>query len=261
MNEETKKDRIIRVGRVFSVVTAVLCVLVGIAYIAAAYHIYLTGGADPYTRERVGEYLLWLLPASLLLVLSVIASAVLGADGEKLSVYNDASYLLMRAKKKNPTSTLDEPTQRIALAEQKKRRIYFIISAIAVVLLLGAALILALDKSQYQNENLTKEVLGAVIKILPLAAAALAIVTYLSYLAKKSARVELDAHMLAVKEGRVGESTEAATAKKRTGLVIALRVTVATLALALVIYGALSGGMNDVFSKAVKICTECIGLG
>ena len=32
-------------------------------------------------------------------------------------------------------------------------------------------------------------------------------------------------------------------------------------AVALVILGILNGGLRDVLAKAVKICTECIGLG
>ncbi|MBO7195979.1 MAG: thioredoxin [Clostridia bacterium] len=33
------------------------------------------------------------------------------------------------------------------------------------------------------------------------------------------------------------------------------------VAAALVILGIFNGGVSDVFAKAVKICTECIGLG
>ncbi len=33
------------------------------------------------------------------------------------------------------------------------------------------------------------------------------------------------------------------------------------LAAALIILGVLNGGMRDVLIKAVRICTECIGLG
>ena len=35
----------------------------------------------------------------------------------------------------------------------------------------------------------------------------------------------------------------------------------ALAAVALVVLGIFNGGMGDVLAKAVKICTECIGLG
>ena len=41
----------------------------------------------------------------------------------------------------------------------------------------------------------------------------------------------------------------------------ALRGILYLAAAALVILGILNGGLWDVLAKAVKICTECIGLG
>ncbi len=40
-----------------------------------------------------------------------------------------------------------------------------------------------------------------------------------------------------------------------------LRGALYLAAAALVILGILNGGLRDVLAKAVKICTECIGLG
>lgn len=40
-----------------------------------------------------------------------------------------------------------------------------------------------------------------------------------------------------------------------------LRLALYAAALALLVLGALNGGARDVLYKAVKICTECIGLG
>lgn len=40
-----------------------------------------------------------------------------------------------------------------------------------------------------------------------------------------------------------------------------IRIAVLTAALCLIILGAFNGSMRDVLDKAVRICTECIGLG
>ena len=40
-----------------------------------------------------------------------------------------------------------------------------------------------------------------------------------------------------------------------------IRIVVFVLAVIFIIAGILNGSMNDVFIKASKICTECIGLG
>ncbi|MBR6784589.1 MAG: thioredoxin [Clostridia bacterium] len=48
---------------------------------------------------------------------------------------------------------------------------------------------------------------------------------------------------------------------KKTSIVPALRFSVLLIALVLLIYGYILGGTADVLTKAVNICTECIGLG
>ncbi|MBO5776665.1 MAG: thioredoxin [Clostridia bacterium] len=39
------------------------------------------------------------------------------------------------------------------------------------------------------------------------------------------------------------------------------RIIVAVVAVTFIALGAVNGGMADVLGKAVRICTECIGLG
>ena len=43
--------------------------------------------------------------------------------------------------------------------------------------------------------------------------------------------------------------------------IILIRIIVLALAILFIIVGILNGSMSDVFIKASKICTECIGLG
>ncbi len=44
-------------------------------------------------------------------------------------------------------------------------------------------------------------------------------------------------------------------------LLMVTRMAVLTLGIAFVILGVMNGGMGDVLEKAIRICTECIGLG
>lgn len=55
---------------------------------------------------------------------------------------------------------------------------------------------------------------------------------------------------------KCGGLQNSAAAGERT-----LRLILLIAALGLIAAGALSGGARDVFRKAVKICTECVGLG
>lgn len=44
-------------------------------------------------------------------------------------------------------------------------------------------------------------------------------------------------------------------------VVLAIRISLAVIGVALVIWGSLNGNAQAVFIKAINICTECIGLG
>ncbi|MBE6809978.1 MAG: thioredoxin [Ruminococcaceae bacterium] len=40
-----------------------------------------------------------------------------------------------------------------------------------------------------------------------------------------------------------------------------IKIIIIVVAISAIIFGALIGGFADVLTKAVNICTECIGLG
>lgn len=42
---------------------------------------------------------------------------------------------------------------------------------------------------------------------------------------------------------------------------LSLRWVLLAVAVALILWGFLAGGADDVLTKAVNICTECVGLG
>ncbi|MBQ8339534.1 MAG: thioredoxin [Clostridia bacterium] len=44
-------------------------------------------------------------------------------------------------------------------------------------------------------------------------------------------------------------------------MLLSLRCALLVVAVVLIAFGILHGGMADVLGKAINICTECIGLG
>lgn len=54
---------------------------------------------------------------------------------------------------------------------------------------------------------------------------------------------------------------EETTAPIKDKKIVILRYALLTAGIAVMIYGLTTGGVADVLTKAVNICTECIGLG
>ena len=60
---------------------------------------------------------------------------------------------------------------------------------------------------------------------------------------------------------RRSESKVSAVQKECGRKLLIVRLVILAVAVALIVLGILNGGMRDVLGKAIKICTECIGLG
>ncbi|MCR5806391.1 MAG: thioredoxin [Oscillospiraceae bacterium] len=49
--------------------------------------------------------------------------------------------------------------------------------------------------------------------------------------------------------------------KSDTKVLNIIRLAVLALSVAFIVMGAFNGSMMDVLNKAIRICTECVGLG
>ena len=94
-----RKDRALKI---LSIVTAAAIVITAIALAVACIHLYKTGGSDPYTRERAGEYLTVLLPFTLTCLALVVAlgvvSVIFGAEDKRLANKISAAAMLKITK-------------------------------------------------------------------------------------------------------------------------------------------------------------------
>ena len=116
-------------------------------------------------------------------------------------------------------------------------------------------LLYGLDPSHYYADRVNTAVVTAAVflllcMLLPLIWALGAVKT-----AKQSIRIEAKLLRTAPAAARVTPAP-----RKNTGIAAA-RAVLLVAALGLLVYGFVSGGTADVLTKAVNICTECIGLG
>ena len=257
--------------KILSVATAVAIVITAIALAVACIHLYKTGGSDPYTRERAGEYLTVLLPFTLTCLALVVAlgvvSVIFGVEDKKRANKISAVTMLKITKSKLGSTEISEGARAASQKEQKMRKVWFSILAAAVLLLSAAVLIFALaDTNSYTIENCTDK--AAYVAII--ASVAFVLAGALAYvcmtLADASYKRELEimrAELAAAKTAgkAIAEDSDADLEKRCGHYVYILRGAILVAAVVFIILGITNGSMNDVLGKAVQICTECIGLG
>lgn len=282
MTSEKKR----RVRRIYGYVLAGLCLFCGILLILACLNLYFSGGETPYSRERVWETFLSILIPVALCVLGILGGAAVTvlcplAD-EKLTTDARASDRLRAANERLVQRTahalFDEPTAKDLAKERRSRQIAVAAAALVSTLAAVPPLFYLLDLSHFPNAALNSEVLSALVLVLPCTAVALAACTAASCLNAASLARENELLRAAAQGGAsvANEREEAADEPKATSLffrlsalarrnesrlILLARCAVGALGIAFVLLGIAGGSMNDVLEKAVRICTECIGLG
>lgn len=256
-------------------ITSALLILLGILFIACTAHLYFTGGARPYSRERVGEYLSLLAIPSLVTLLSCVVSFVLALIyGEEKSEAR-ADLTAPTLKRLSERLSLEECPENIRggiLLERKKRRLALLCSSIFIAVFCTVMAVFLLNFKRFTLESYNADVIEAALIVLPLAVGIIGVICVKYYFDGESKKREL----LLVREGlsagakAVGDAEEENAHKCKAlaflsahgeRVLLISRLAILALALVFVGVGILNGGMADVLGKAVRICTECIGLG
>jgi len=245
---------------------SILCVILVGMLIMAVLGIYREGlglkASDPlsliYTREKAAAAL---RPAFPLIALGLVLTAVglvLGIRDEKAEKgVKDTECLrdLTVARVAAPSAAMQAERAR------QKKLLYggWAVFALCMVLIL-----LYVSKGEhFPNGDLEPVFLALIGHVLPWIALGLTALMISTVLQEKSMQREIEAAKEQIKlekSGGVQPKAKEKEARARVN-VRTLRVVLLVLAAALIAAGVFNGSAHDVFGKAVKICTECVGLG
>lgn len=260
----------------YGVFLGIYTVVIGILFIVGASEIYFADPeGQPYSYELVGEKLFNILIPVIIWIVAVVAGYVLSIVfpvAERRLVNKDKRTALNRLKKRIPNGEGEE-----FLAERKKFKnyeltriiIWSVCAAFGVVAAIMCIVYLA-DAAHFPAKEITAEMVEMLRGVLPWIGCAFALFISATVYDWFSAKRELDSAKKLLVLGR-GYSVEVSPLQTKVNAVTAvmgsektiwiIRGIIFTVAVVFIILGALNGGMTDVLIKAVKICTECIGLG
>ncbi len=260
-------------GRVLSILTAALVAMTGIMLIACCAHLYYTGGDQPYSRQRAADYLALVLIPGLMTLVAVVLGIVYNIINERhtdTKVKSSSDYILKNAAKRANINTFDPSVRDAIMSERMSRTVIksvFLALSVACYILCVVCIVFFND---YTVENLNRDVIGAFKSALPIGVLGALMSIPSLILTEASAKRELEL----IREGKKnavaleGEKPEAAAEpasdiKGELGetATLVIKTVIFVAASVFILLGILNGGMADVLAKAVKICTECIGLG
>lgn len=270
------KGRKIRL--IYGIVLSVFTALIGVLFITQVLRIYYSGAEKPYSYELVSLRLQEITLPVILWVIAVIGGAVVWAifpEKGKLSASVDEKATLGKLKKRLPE--LGEEYAEEKTKMQKKAKTRTLVRAICAGLCGLCAIVCAVYLFDFKNfpvedngSKVTAEVLQMVWAVLPWLVACflfcLVATMYESKLLKEETALVKSLIAQSAKKGVVvkakkEEKQEKSGVFSSKNLVLYARVALLCLGVVFVVVGVCNGGMKDVFAKAIKICTECIGLG
>lgn len=251
-------------GRIIAIATSVCTILLGVLFIICCTHLYFTGGDKPFSRESVGSYLAILaIPSFITIAISItglVFAYVNKIKDDELSKRTNLE-ILESFKSRFIFNSFDEET-RLNIIPLKKRKDIANIIAISVSAICSVVIaIYFLFIGDFSNTDLNREILSAMAVLLPLSVVAVAIHIPKVYIVEKCAKEEYNLLKASIKAHGIPSLANVSAPEKLLSSINITKCVIFCVAAIFIVIGIFNGGMADVLQKAVKICTECIGLG
>ncbi len=244
----------------FGILTGVSLAVAAVCLMTACIDIYRQG---EFTREIVAaRFRPIALPVYVALALTAggfLLDLLLPSQSPKPKAGRQTALILARLESKADLSACDDGLRNAIVAQRQSRARC---AAIRTGLLLLSALLFlayALNGNNFHSSDINASMLRAMVMLLPCLAVCFGFGIFTAYHNTASMEQEIALLKQAPKKAAAAfQEAPARPSEKRRNVLRALTVC---LAAALLLYGYFSGGTADVLTKAVNICTECVGLG
>lgn len=255
------QDKVKKIHLIYGIIVSVLIVALGVAMIIACRDIY-SNGPRSFTRESIGEklqdmsVLLW---ANLVVIVGgIVLSICLPLQRPKTKAIRDELVTMQKLAAKAGTPT---PEEKSAIEKlQRKRWLFPVITGGIFVGLAARPIVYLLDKANFPAIDPTAEIMAASLIALPPAVIGLVLCFLCSLLVKKFILKETEIYKQMIASGNKVDPAPAVDTSKPV-LIKSVRFIGLAVAVAFIVLGCFNGSARDVLAKAIKICTECIGLG
>ena len=244
--------------RIFSIALSVMLVIAGICLMVQCVSIYRSGDR-PFSREAVAAHfspIAAVIFSTLAMVfLSFVLEILIPAENKKLLPGKQYRLILQRLQEKRDLSSCDEALLSNIAAQQNRRRKMVTIRTGLIVLCAVIFLSYGCNGANFDQMDINSSMVRAMYVLLPCCAVPFGWALYTAHQERISLQAEIDLW----KQAPVSKNPVSAPVCEAKQLPIRNILLIAGICL--LIYGYFTGGTNDVLTKAINICTECVGLG
>lgn len=260
-----------RIHRIYGIVLAVLILAVGVCFALSCISIYRSGEAAPYTKESISAHFSRIAVPVCICIAGIVGGMVLSlalpVEGGKVKPCRQPEDALDRLRARPTLAACDAVTAAAIRRERAWRRRVTVILGVLAGLTLFPALVRCVNPACFSVERLNEDIKAAALLAIPCAVAALGLLVAASLLRRASVIREIALVKAALATGKgVTQPSKKGRPESKAPLsdpriLWGVRGLILAVGLLLVLLGIANGGMADVLGKAIRICTECIGLG
>ena len=275
MNISEKNKKRIHLG--FGIAISLMLVLVGILFISSCYSIYKSG-QSPFTRESIGvafsKIAAWVYVTISIVIIGGALSILLPLDQPKLKGERTPSVLVKKFSERVNISEIDAELSLKIEKERKLRKILVCVrcSVIAVSAILPLIYLLNPANFPAVSGEYNAEILHGMLVYLAFLSPMIVFEVIYVVIRDLSYNSEYELLKEAIKangiSGYIPEQPSSLIVKayvflkeNEKPITLGIRIAFVGCAIVFIAIGVANGGMADVLNKAIKICTECIGLG
>lgn len=252
-----------RFHRIYGIILSITLCVAGILLMYACAGIYLSGD-KAFTPEAVAAAFSTIAVPVYLCIALIIGGLVLNRclpqEQMRLRAPKQADVTLDRLRRKFSPEGCDRQVLAKINAEQKARKLRRGITLLLLCVCSIGFLLYGANPANWHQSQINTSMVTAVLLLgaslaLPLA---MAIFTFYANTRSMEREYSLLKQEMTNNPNAVASQPAKKTFKKTS---MALRWAILGIAVAVLLFGFFTGGTNDVLTKAINICTECVGLG
>lgn len=255
MTNERRK----RIHRLYGILLSASIAAAAVCLMVACVSIYRSGD-QPFSPESVAAAFAPIaIPVYGCLALVVIGFALdlfIPKEVEKIPGVKQYSMILKRMKAKSDPDSADDSLRAAISQQEKSRKTHDLITA--GLLAAGSAVFLGYCLTNpFHPSEINDSMVNAMLILLPCMTVPFGYGIFAAYRKRVSMKKEIEL----LKQLPPSPSKQQIAHSKNDRSILILRCALLGIGGAILLYGLFNGGTADVLTKAINICTECVGLG
>ncbi|MGN0999928.1 MAG: CD1871A family CXXC motif-containing protein [Faecousia sp.] len=255
------KNAISKIWCLFRILLSAALILAGLCLMGACLHIYHSGD-HAFSREAVAAAF-GPISVPVYLCLGMILFTFLGkwllpTPEPRPVPARQTLLILTRLQEKTDLSRCPQALRESVLLQRRGRKIARVAEMVLLCVCCGVFLSYGMNPANFHQSQINASMIGAMAWFVPCFLIPFGFGIFCSYFTRSSMEQEIALLKTAPPESRI---TPVPPAPRRGLPWNLVRNGLLIIGIIILVYGFFAGGTADVLTKAVNICTECVGLG